>query len=195
MPQITLRILTVLTPTGPVARVTDLTDWSQGPGARADYALLLTGAKLGSVQAQDVVLEPMAYDPALFQSGANPAGTVDVPLPGDGVFRFTATAVYSAGAADAEPATTDGYAFNDQFLQAALARLNLRYLEAGTQKRAALLEEYLHTDLLITGGSRQYELGFYADAATSLTAAEHLVGRSLPGFAQSLPALLTNADA
>ena len=181
-----LSLTLVSTPNGRLVRVTDLTNWSAAAQPRAAYNLVLVGVKLGSVQAQDVLLAPVAYDPVLFQSGANPVGTVDVPLPGDGVFRFMAEAQPLSGG-EAE-AGTDGYVHQEFALQSALARLNLAYLEAGTHKRAALLKEYIQADLLITGAGRQYGLGFYADAATSMTAAERLFGIFLPGFHQSAAA-------
>lgn len=240
----------VLTPTGPVARVSDLTDWTQAPGGgvRNDWALFLSATRLGSVATQDADLEPASYEPHLFQSGSNLAGTVDVPLRGDGVFRIRAVAVPALTTLQAgttfpvtglatgrmyynltsqqfsfkgpafsntptswadvlQAALTDNgdgtidtlnllekagdtYCLGSSELSAALAHLNLAYLEAGTRTRAVLLQEYINADLLISGAGHQFNAGFYADAATSLTAARRLLGACLPDFAQSLPALL-----
>ena len=232
--QLRLSASTVLVPTGSVARLTDLSDWSLATGARGTWAIFIAAGRLGSITAQDAELEPLSYEPRLFQSGANPAGTVDVPLPGDGVYRVRAAAVpvlLNAGmftlapvgrlyyradlaafvyktpagasqpvgdwAAVREAALTDellersaeAYAFGTAYSQAALAHLNLAYLEAGPRARALLLHEYVAAELLLSGAGRQFEAGFYADAATTLRAVERLLGACLPGFYQSLPAI------
>ena len=87
---------------------------------------------------------------------------------------------------------TEVYAFNKSGLETALATLNLRYLEAGNRVRRVLVEHYVLTDLLVDGARRQFERGFYADAATTILAAERLVGPCLPDFEASLPALAAN---
>lgn len=241
--QLRFSTLVVLTSTGPVARLTDLTDWSLAPSARGTWAIFLAAGRLGSIAAQDAELEPLSYEAHLFQSGANAAGTVDVPLPGDGVYRVRAVAaptllnaaaftaatsgrlyyqldlaafVYKTPAGTSQPvsdwaavrnaALTDNilegaetrnlldraaevYAYGTADSQAALAQLNLAYLEAGPRARLQLLNEYVPAELLLSGGGRQFEAGFYADAATTLRATERLLGACLPGFYQSLPAI------
>lgn len=241
--QLRFSTLVVLTPAGPVARLTDLTDWSQASSARGTWAIFLAAGRIGSIAAQDAELEPLSYEPRLFQSGANPAGTVDVPLPGDGAYRVRAVAVptllnaaafaaatpgrlyyrldsaafvYKTLAGTGQPvsdwaavrnaALTDNslegaetrnlldraaetYAYGSADCQAALAQLNLAYLEATPRARLLLLHEYVQAELLLNGGQRQFDAGFYADAATTLRATERLLGACLPGFYQSLPAI------
>jgi len=226
----------VATPAGPVARVVDLTNWALAtPPTRASFALFISTLRLGSLAAQDTDLEPASYEPVTFRSGVNPAGTVDVPLPGDGAYRVRAAAVptlldtAALGAAvigrlyyrldtaqflvkvsanltrpvlswnDVLLATTtdpvlsnylgDVHAFADGDARAGLARLNLKYLEAGARTRAVLLAEYGHAQLLLSGSREQFIQGFYADAATSLTATARQLGACLPGYGQSMPAI------
>lgn len=228
--QLQLSVTTVTTAAGPLARLTDLTDWSAAPGGRTGWALFVSATRLGSLATQDADLAPFSYEAHLFQSGANPAGTVDLALPQDGIYRVRTLAVpvgaepvpagtlyydlasagfyFKTAAGTVRPVLTwadvlslgasqptlldtaaENYARTDFAAQAGLALLNLRYLEASRQPRQLLLNEYVAADLLLSGSGRQFGAGFYADAATSLTAAERLLGACLPAFAQSLPAL------
>ena len=239
--QLKLSAQLLMLPTGAVARVMDLTDWNQAVSPRGTWALFLAGAQLGSIQAQDADLVPASYEPHTFQSGANPAGTVDVPLSADGVFRLQAVAVPvvlsqqefalvtagriywrldtqqfvyktptgsttltswddvldAAGTDNGDGADTQNlleksavsYVLNDAALQAGLAQLNLRYLEAGNRQRTGLQHQYSQAALLVSGAGRQLALGLYVDSATTLTAASRLLGACLPGFGQSMPAL------
>lgn len=241
-------VLPVYPATGPaVARVTDLTDWSQAVSVRGTWAIFLSAQQVGSIQAQDSDLLPASYEPHTFQSGSNPAGTVDIPLPGDGVFAVRGVAVpvlldaaefalatagrvyyrldnqqfvYKASSTDtagtqilgwedivAASATDLGaggqdstlleksgvvYLTSTQGLEAGLATLNLRYLEANARSRTVLQQEYSRVELLVSGAQYQAKYGFYADASTSLTAAQRVLGACLPGFAASLPAIGSN---
>lgn len=118
----------VTTATGSVARVSDTTNWSQAISPRASWAIFLSAARLGSTLAQASDLPPLSYDPVLFQSGANPAGTVDIPLPGDGVYRLQAVAVPVLLSAAALVAATAGRLYyradTDQFIHKVSAALN-----------------------------------------------------------------------
>lgn len=245
--QLKLSAVLVRTPTGAVARVTDQTDWSQAISVRGTWALFLAGTQLGSIQAQDQDVQPTSYEPHAFVSGTNTAGTVDVPLPGDGVFKLQAVAVplvlspaelalatvgrlyyrldteqfiYKVSATSStvvgswndvlDAASTDlgepggqdvplleksavAFVLGTAELEAGLALLNLRYLEATNRERTPLQHHYSQVELLVSGAERQAKLGLYADASTTLTAAQRLLGACLPGFAASLPAL-TQAD-
>lgn len=235
MLQLQLSVATVTSPAGSLARLTDQTDWSTALGGRAGWALFTSATRLGSLAAQDTELAPFSYEAHLFQSGANPAGTVDLVLPLDGVYRLRTVAVpvvadtvalaaalagnvyYQLSTAGfyfknltgaTSPVLTwadvlsasatqltlldgavENYVRTDFTTQAGLALLNLRYLEASRQQRHLLLDEYVAADLLLSGSAHQFDAGFYADAATSFTAVERLLGACLPAFAQSLPAL------
>jgi len=241
--QLKLSAQTLLTASGSVARVTDLTDWSQASNPRAAWALFLSVQQLGTIQADDRVVTALAYEPHLFQSVGSLPGTVEVVLPTDGVFRLQAVAVpvladaaqlalattgrvyyrldtqqftYKLSSLLASPVTSwsdilsaastdngeltsdvgnlldksaEAYTLATAELQAGLAKLNLRYLEAGNRSRTLLQHEYSQVDLLLSGAARQIQTGFYADASTTLTAAQRLLGACLPGYAQSLPAI------
>lgn len=231
---------------GAVARVVDATDWSLAtPPGREAWAVFLALDRVGSVLAQEIAEPAFGYDATLFQTPGNPAGTVDVPLPADGVYRVRGVAVpavadaaavgttfpptglavgtlyyrldtarfaykganfttfpltwaeiLEAGRTDAGllARTGESYTLASEGLRDALARLNLAYLQAGPRARAALVGEYAAADLLIKGAARQSELGFYADAVTSLNAASRLLGSCLPNLNQSLPALRTGRE-
>lgn len=212
------------------ALVRDLTDWTQAPDslARASWAVLLTGTRLGSTEAQNVALAPLSYNPVTFQSTDQSANTVAVPLPDNGVFRLQAVAVpvittdaqaitaqagrvyyrlsqgrflfkvvdgvfitvetwadvLKAAVTDVVAGSTaprlldkagESYALSAGLLASALARLNLAYLQTGGQARQVLQNTCTDADLLLSGARRQFALGYYPDAATTLTATQRLL--------------------